>query len=1228
MTKKNIRKIFILYGIGLLLTSIVLTPFTSCFVFGDTMDSGVESVMASLEEEEQTEQSTSFTEEVISEPEINESVEKVLIEETSESSSEVVEEIDKTEELKELEKTEKLAPQIGAVQVSNWKEFKEAFQNDAVTAITLLNDISNENNSLSQRTNDLAINGAGHTLGLGSGSPGLPLGNLEGKQATLTINNLQFKKILGGAIIGATGTGTGWTVNLNQVSDIIENPAKPNQTGPTQLVVLPEGIVNFTGGTNTFLEKKSLKEGAKLPPFIEAKETTIRGKQTKVEVVDTQNYIFLTSNQEDARFEISDGAQFIIDKGKNGGSLNSNTIILSGKGAQILIESGTFIANVGKESNVFRLTGDQSQIQIHQSQVHLSGSGFSSFLIYMRGANNKIVVDQNTNLRFDHYSGAAIDMAGPNNSIEMEQSKVTVTIKERGNGSMPSKNAISMVGKNASFSVGNQSTFHLTSGVYNAIDLISILGENARFEVSDVVDFSLTNNSNYLINVVNVSGANAVMEIINTPSFKIINNHKNTNSILVTGEHQSIEGSASLNINHSKVDILGESQSGITVSSAVDAALLNLSNKAIVSVNSTGKGGVTVCSSDTSDEGEIRVTEQSELHTFELHIGVRLFNITDKGLVKTNKLRSEQSGSQIIVEKKGYLDVHSLDQSEAVLLKPSTGMGQEYSIIVKDPGSQMNVTSKGGPAIVFSSLTGKIIIENFASFTVKGKVANQGIIQGGNLNNEFVLDGSFDQPLALDLRNENTNGMVFSTNSRTNEESHLIGRNSKLSLWKQKSPQDTEATHVIADSKYEFTGPDLNQLKTGTIDPKNVTDGLAGFSRIVSDNSIMALADELYVPTNADRKIYGHFSVFSKDDELLRDAKPGEITGVITVKRKGKEIVNQKITSTNNVAYYGENSRNGMFELTLDTLLEADDTIEMTEVKIEEGNGYIEVPTIKVFDIQPPEPAKFENATVHKANNQLHGTGEKGSIVTANVTNQENQNFRQLIPTTVDDTGKFSLSLSEANLQKDDKIQVFLSDQAGSASKAGVRDWPKTNNEVGNRNPEKELAYHDTIFASATVLIVIDGPTGTLQFKAADEWDFGTQKISTQEAVYSSKNTPILSFEDLRSFEKKDQWSLSVSQKGAFETVTGDTLRNVGLSFKDAKLTGDTWDQTETIEVELDAQQISNQSVEIIDSQRLNNQRGSFTIDFNQAELVIPESTSPKAAHYTTTLEWSFQNVP
>lgn len=191
----------------------------------------------------------------------------------------------------------------------------------------------------------------------------------------------------------------------------------------------------------------------------------------------------------------------------------------------------------------------------------------------------------------------------------------------------------------------------------------------------------------------------------------------------------------------------------------------------------------------------------------------------------------------------------------------------------------------------------------------------------------------------------------------------------------------------------------------------------------------------------------------------------------------------------------------------------------------------------KVIDVTPPEPAVVDGGNTQPPNiKALSGTGEAGAIVTLTL-NGIKQNG---ITTRIDSKGKWTLSLGNLSLKKDDVLQLFLQDTSGKVTQ--IPDPPKTNNNVGNIQPDKDYAYRDAVFKSAVKILII----GTLELTSVPEKiDFGTQKVSNVQKEYRPSVTGDLVISDTRGNEKQT-WRLSIKES---KPLTSDKNDFSGLLY-------------------------------------------------------------------------------
>lgn len=81
--------------------------------------------------------------------------------------------------------------------------------------------------------------------------------------ATLRVVNASITKTGATAIFNAVGTGQGWSVELENITELAANAAR--------IALIPEGKVSFTGGSNVF------NRTAVINIFFQAKDIEVSG---------------------------------------------------------------------------------------------------------------------------------------------------------------------------------------------------------------------------------------------------------------------------------------------------------------------------------------------------------------------------------------------------------------------------------------------------------------------------------------------------------------------------------------------------------------------------------------------------------------------------------------------------------------------------------------------------------------------------------------------------------------------------------------------------------------------------------------------------------------------------------------------------------------------------------------------------------------------------------------
>ena len=155
-----------------------------------------------------------------------------------------------------------------------------------------------------------------------------------------------------------------------------------------------------------------------------------------------------------------------------------------------------------------------------------------------------------------------------------------------------------------------------------------------------------------------------------------------------------------------------------------------------------------------------------------------------------------------------------------------------------------------------------------------------------------------------------------------------------------------------------------------------------------------------------------------------------------------QQLIGKTYGSENMLSVYGDIERAGLFKIDLpdQQLLNADDQVEVVsawrgkedpsspQARLSQPDD-LKVSKTTVVDVTPPNSAVITNAiNITNATKQISGTGELGATVTVKVNGSSIKGSAK-----VNDQGDWQLDLP-AYLQKNDVVQVFLTDEAGQAA--------------------------------------------------------------------------------------------------------------------------------------------------------------------------------------------------
>ncbi|MGO2101399.1 isopeptide-forming domain-containing fimbrial protein [Vagococcus salmoninarum] len=482
-------------------------------------------------------------------------------------------------------------------------------------------------------------------------------------------------------------------------------------------------------------------------------------------------------------------------------------------------------------------------------------------------------------------------------------------------------------------------------------------------------------------------------------------------------------------------------------------------------------------------------------------------------------------GSDFIIYNDGYgggpSDGNKNGEPQGIYYTGGTRPINEFKVTGAD--SNVSITADMGPAI--DSRTGSLNIEagDDTYFVVRGqtKSTNVGVFTGP------VVDINFGTMKYYDFTNtRSAGGLVF----QVNKGSVMNAAVSDFSAWKKGTSVTGNPTKSYVQVAYALKDSNLATFVSGDNEVRDYfnTIGMDDTTR-VSGNNQRAVIDELRMPTNADKYIWGHAGVPEGKHDANRDAWTDEVKVVVGIYDKSDSLIKkvqgtivEGTTGTGTVSVYGDNQRAGIFKI--DTELPEELLTQEYKLKVLEawrgdlaaGKAHISIesdlqaPDRTVLDVTPPTPTKIGLDKVTNADKQLKGSDAEVAAKAytyykgASLANGE---------TVVDSSGNWTIDLPQY-LEKTEEVNVYLEDTVGKHLAAelitneqgqevydqiGLIKPPVTNNEKGNINPYEDYAYHDTVFKGVkkyNVGDLIPSPPVVTKEVVSDTLDGGNNQIT------------------------------------------------------------------------------------------------------------------------------------
>lgn len=1001
-------------------------------------------------------------------------------------------------------------------------------------------------------------------------------------------------------------------------------------------------------------------------------------------------------------------------------------VYLNGRNPEITIDQSTYTTSSVSNSNTL-LAGDNPVLALRNASASLRST--SGDTLTLSGTAPQLKIEQ-TELSVISTTGRRIGLIGDLAVLQLQDAQSVTLEGTSGQGILVqgmqpemrmtksilqvndegASNAVTLDGADALLLLEEESLFEIKSEG-TGTNQNMIIGNNhprpkLRITKNSMIDVNTASsqaNANILSNnVLNVRGDFPVIELSEDSELNMTVNSGRRRGIYFSGRE------ALFHVDNSHLTLLINQATGIYMEGI--RAEAEIKNYADIYINNgvyfrgnyfsvTDKATFVV---DANTNFVVNTSNDAGVFTFQRSAGEESIFLIDNATVNILEATGTQIGglsmmednSTIKVQNSASLKIKANGSSSANafanfgirFFTASTNTKDNNNLFIKDQAS-VEIEAPFGPAVTMANNHlirhyGQIVVENLASFKAIASpvTAGSGVVYAGG------VDFHVNNPLYIELTNNNGQNPVFHF-SFADGSTVFSGINSPLTLWRIRDDHQADPWLEIEKVDFAFSSTTnsvsgLTMNLTYTSDEEKLNSSLVGslgnYSRIVIDNTDWGIADELYVPTDADKKIYGHLSV-PNGLNSTRSARDNEVEVEVEVKRITGETETHVAKSVGHtegspgISIYGEEPRGGLFEINLKQYLQAGDTVRITRVELTSGaltEGYdhqILTDTVETFPIVPPIPAEFTSAFILIHSQTLEGVSENKDVAVLATINGEWLDTKDV---EIDPDGRFTIDLSHLSLAEDDEIQVFLQDNNGSAQEANVSNPPATNNKQGNINPATQLTFRDTTFPAAPIIKVV-GPVlpvdpldpdatvdpenkpdleeqGILSIDFVSQFQFGTQRISINDTVYYAQPQRLLNeagdiidtqsrpnyiqISDRRPESKTNSWQLSVTQKKQFADENKQELNGARLALTNQQLikrnAADSLRHLDPITIVPGAKQL-------LIAKTGTEGHGTWIYRFGDQDsastsvhLEVPKGANPKATNYSSTLTWELSAVP
>ncbi|MBO0441108.1 isopeptide-forming domain-containing fimbrial protein [Candidatus Enterococcus ikei] len=674
-----------------------------------------------------------------------------------------------------------------------------------------------------------------------------------------------------------------------------------------------------------------------------------------------------------------------------------------------------------------------------------------------------------------------IDFGANNGNVTLGATSVNKLVV---NDAMITKQGATSIFNSSSASAIWDVTFNNVSTPENNVSGV-IEATNSTLRLAGENNFYATNNTVTILHVYSSDGAKSKITT---------NQSSNTLTVWAVGINDGNRGGGTINLDNATLVAHSTGSSAIRLRYGGNKFNVTNRSKLTAITDTTGGDAATVRFSTNNPNNEFNISDNSEIDIQHLAGEAPALRLNGDGFI------TNVSGkSKLNLYNKGSGSA-SNNSNEALNLP-----GSNNTFTIRDKDSQVNMIANYGPAVYGNSNTSTIDAGPDTEFIARGNTSGEayGVFNMGA--NASVL---IDNPIYYDFANTRSGGAnIFSLSGAGGK---FVANNTDVSVWKKgKNVYVDDPLYDWTLIDFTLTGSNLATIaSTSDTGFKSLFGQPNNYARM-SGNNARPIVDDLRIPTNADKAIYGHVSV-PEGVEGIRDAWTDEVEVDVTVKNADGSIaytLTDDTIGSPGLSLWGETAKNGLFKINLPNgkFLETGQTIEVTGARRRGANSQsgkmheslpedIQTTIQTVIDVTPPTQTAVSN-TLNNATKQLSGTSdEDGAKVFVKVNGEWLKGVDGKAVSTTVDVGKWTLNLSRY-LDKSDKVDVYLKDKT-IISPIPTYTLPKTYTQepdgvFGNLNVEVDgydgaggySGYHDAVksgtddnrFESANRLIVEDG---------------------------------------------------------------------------------------------------------------------------------------------------------